>query len=73
MSRSKQKNPITGITTAESEKQDKKTWHRKLRRINKQRIKEGLEPLDKHDVSNPWDMDKDGKQYCPDWDKVWRK
>lgn len=67
MSRSRRKTPIRGITNSVSEKQDKRLANRRLRR----RVKEGLSaPLlettvlpDVREVSNPWAMDKDGKQY----------
>ena len=36
MSRSRKKNPIHGITTSDSEKEDKRIANRKERRINKQ-------------------------------------
>jgi hypothetical protein len=64
MSRSKQKTPVTGITTATSEKQDKRNANRKLRRCVKQRINEESDgtmlPLDK-EISDVWLMGKDGK------------
>ncbi len=69
MSRSKRTKPIFGNTTSHSEKEDKKIWHRKLRHISKQKLKD-LEPSfpDRKEVSDPWDMAKDGKHYwfnCP--------
>lgn len=73
MSRSRRKKPITGVTTASSEKEDKKLWHRVFRRKNKQLLNAGEEPLDIKDVSNPWDMDKDGKVYHDDWEGAYRK
>jgi hypothetical protein len=64
MSRSKQKNPITGITTAASEKQDKRIANRRLRRRIKQLLgadpRADILPLER-EVSNVWLMDKDGK------------
>ena len=63
MSRSRRKTPICGITTAESEKQDKRIANRRLRR----RVRSALRgdpdaPLPLlREVSNPWLMDKDGK------------
>jgi hypothetical protein len=67
MSRSKRSAPIIGITTAESEKDDKRAANRALRRVTRQVIRaEGAE----HDVtpvlrevSDPWRMDKDGKRW----------
>jgi hypothetical protein len=35
MSRSRKKNAVGGITSASSEKYDKKLWHKKYRRKNK--------------------------------------
>ena len=64
MSRSKRKTPITGITTATSEKQDKRIANRQLRRCVKQLLDVDPEtevlPLER-EVSNVWSMDKDGK------------
>jgi hypothetical protein len=63
MSRSRRKTPICGITTAESEKKDKRIANRKLRR----RVRAALHadpdaPLPLlREVSDPWLMDKDGK------------
>ena len=70
MSRSRRKRPFRGITSATSEKQDKRLANRTLRR----RIKEILsldvevEVLPElRDVSDPWVMDKDGKiRFDPD-------
>lgn len=65
MSRSRKKVPIGGVTTARTEKPDKKTWHRRFRRW----MKEQLEPIfsqDRRRVSNPWDMSKDGKYWRRD-------
>jgi hypothetical protein len=65
MSRSTRKNPITPVTTAASEAEDKKTWHRRYRRGENQRINHDsdAEPLSQSHYSDPWSMDKDGKQY----------
>lgn len=38
MSRSRRKTPITGITTARSEKFDKQRWHRAYRHAERQRL-----------------------------------
>lgn len=59
MSRSRKKTPICGHTLKESEKEDKKLWHRAWRRKQKQTD----ELIDKREVSNVWSMSKDGKQY----------
>jgi hypothetical protein len=77
MSRSYKKNPAGGITMADSEKKDKRLANRKYRRIVRQALMSWTEdtiiPL-LREVSNVWDMDKDGKRWhgwkYPD---VWRK
>ena len=64
MSRSYKKTPVTGITTACSEKQDKRIANRLERRKNKQILKlteDDICLLKKREVSNDWCMDKDGK------------
>ncbi len=63
MTRSHKKYPITGITTAESEKKDKQIANRKLRRKIKQNVTKEILPL-KREISDIWMMDKDGKQDC---------
>ena len=63
MARSKRKTPVRGITTAESEKDDKVASHRKARRVVKQAIEPGLEaplPLER-ELTNSWSLAKDGK------------
>ena len=64
MSRSRRKNPFCGHTMAESEKDDKRRYNRRYRRICRQILhtdpkREDLPILKK--VSNIWWMDKDGK------------
>jgi hypothetical protein len=63
MSRSRRKTPICGITTARSEKQDKRIANRRLRRRVRSRLHVDPDaPLPLlREVSNPWLMDKDGK------------
>lgn len=70
MSRSHKKNPIMGFTTCSSERQDKKTWHRRWRAS--ERTLFNSTPFDELDVylpvlekqvSDVWLMGKDGKQY----------
>lgn len=63
MSRSGRKSPVTGITTADSEKRDKRRANRGLRR----RVREIL-PADPdgvlpalREVNCVWGFDKDGK------------
>ena len=72
MSRSVRKTPIMGITTCRSEREDKKFWHRRWRAH--ERTKLSAVPLDDAEsnlavsvkqLSNIWDMGKDGRQYWP--------
>ncbi|CAN5889496.1 hypothetical protein BH18ACI4_BH18ACI4_01560 [soil metagenome] len=66
MSRSKKKTPIRGISSACSEKQDKRNYNRRFRRLCKQLLDLNLDadPLPHlRECSNPWDMDKDGKRW----------
>ena len=68
MSRSRKKTPITGVTLAESEKQDKAKSHRRYRKAVKLAISPDLEtPLPtERQLTNPWDMAKEGKsRYDP--------
>lgn len=72
MSRSVKKTPAGGITTSDSEKYDKKKWHKRLRQKTKQMLtstrydesemSDAILP-EVHDVSDPWNMSKDGKSY----------
>jgi len=67
MSRSLKKTPKTGITTAETEKDDKRKANRKLRRLTKIQVKKGDNELTKiKEISNVWLFDKDGKQFLKD-------
>lgn len=64
MSRSRRKTPVDGMTTARSEKQDKRLYNRRYRRVTKQMVhvepeRELLPHL--REYSDPWGMDKDGK------------
>jgi len=64
MSRSRRKTPIGGVTTAGSEKQDKRDYKRRYRRVAKQAVEAGDEskPLPiLREHSDPWSMNKDGK------------
>jgi hypothetical protein len=67
MSRSYKKRKFCGLTSARSEKKDKKTWHKKLRMKIKELVNSGedfsLVSKDKHAVSDVWSFSKDGKQY----------
>jgi len=65
MARSKRRTPVVGITTAVSEKEDKRIANRAERRINKALLsgdddERTLKP--KREVSNVWGFCKDGKQ-----------
>ena len=64
MSRSRRKTPVCGITTAQSEKQDKRIANRRFRRAIRQQMQ--AEPQvevlpQRREVSDVWAMDKDGK------------
>lgn len=64
MSRSYKHTTISAITTAQSEKQDKRLTNRRFRRISKHRVRIGAEPLvHLNEISDPWDFQKDGKRY----------
>lgn len=61
MSKSYRKHPFSPITTAVSEKQDKRLANRKLRRIARECLKQGKEPPHHiRAVSNVYDFAKDG-------------
>ena len=64
MSHSRKKEPFAGITTAPSEKEDKRQANRLLRHKVRQQLAENPEtdvPSAIQDVSDPWAMGKDGK------------
>lgn len=65
MSRSRRKHPFCGITTATTEKKDKRLANRKLRRafsrLDLSDPDNLVVPL-LREVSNVWSFDKDGKQ-----------
>lgn len=67
MSRSTKKIPIFGMTTSDSEKKDKESWHRRFRRAFKQLFNKSEDGWDEGNdeklYSDPWGMDKDGKRY----------
>ena len=66
MARSRKKTPITGVTSAESEKADKQAAHRRERRHVRQRLTvDATADVLPHtrEVSNPWAFAKDGKVY----------
>lgn len=67
MSRSYRKNSIAGISKAKSEKKDKQSCNKKLRRkirqiMVKEQIEDWLFPLP-NEIQNPYTMAKDGKIY----------
>lgn len=74
MSRSRRKVPIFGVASSNSEKLDKRIWHKRLRA--QERTRQAALPageLDAHvpiltlDVSSVWSMSKDGRRY---WSKA---
>lgn len=76
MSRSYKKTPVIGHTAAQSEKSDKKTWHRRFRHKTRDilrslhndpdMIDDTIMPVE-NDVSSTWSMSKDGKSYLGNW------
>jgi hypothetical protein len=65
MSRSRRRTPIFGITTSDSEKQDKREANRRLRRAVRLALDAGDEVLPHlREVSNVWGFAKDGKRWC---------
>lgn len=68
MSRSRRKTPIFGHTSARSEADDKRLWHKRWRsRVRDQLATLGPEgdplPVHRQAVSSTWDMAKDGKHW----------
>lgn len=64
MSRSIRKTKIFGITTAETEKQDKIRWNRTFRKVCKTLIRLEKEPPVKiQGVTDVYDGAKDGRRY----------
>lgn len=69
MSRSRKKTPISGNTTADTEKDDKRIANRAFRRIAKRKLKNAQDdhedclPKDLNEVSNLWSFNKDGKTW----------
>jgi hypothetical protein len=69
MGKSYNKSGYSGITTAASEKDDKKIWHGAMRAKNRVEINAALTQekevlsFDEREVSDPWSMNKDGKTY----------
>lgn len=76
MSRSYKKTPIAGQTAAESEKSDKKIWHRRFRHKTKDILRSMHNDADmmndtimpvEDDFSTVGSMSKDGKVYLGGW------
>jgi hypothetical protein len=68
MSRSRRKTPCGGITTAESEKQDKQIANRLLRRRNRQLYRNATDDVfqyQKNELYDNWKFAKDGKSRWP--------
>lgn len=65
MSRSRRQTPIIGITTADSEKQDKRRANRSWRAAIRRALREGEHESahSRHAFSDPWTMAKDGKKW----------
>ena len=68
MSRSRRKTPIFGHTTARSEADDKRLWHKRWRsRVRDQLATLGPDgdplPVHRQAVSSTWDMSKGGKHW----------
>jgi hypothetical protein len=76
MSRSFRHTPKTGVTTARSERYDKRNWHRRYRAIQRSILSH--RHLDYDDmvmslvceICDVWDFAKDGKIY---WGFFWEK
>ena len=70
VTRSHRKTPVIGILTADTEKRDKQLAHRRLRARERQDLHRGGEENPRlREVSDPWEMYKDGKQRIdPSWD-----
>lgn len=67
MTGSRRRTPIFGNTTAKSEKQFKQAENRKARRASRIAVDQGQEPPHAKDHGDPWNGDKDGKTYRPDF------
>jgi len=68
MARSRRRTPITSMTTAASEKQDKRWANRNCRSTLRRALKRGQDPDATvlpilRDVSDPWGMAKDGRSW----------
>lgn len=63
MSRSRKHTPISPNCGTKSEAIDKKIWHKRFRRTNRIKVKHDQDPLHLKELSNPWDMSKDGRHW----------
>lgn len=70
MSRSYRSTPIIGNAGGNSESTDKKIWHKRFRSYERDSLSkissdnfDSWLPVLERDVSNIWDMSKDGKHY----------
>ena len=68
MSRSRRKTPIFGHTTARSEADDKRLWHKRWRASERDQlsttgIDTGHVTTHRNAISSTWDMAKDGKSW----------
>ena len=81
MSRSRKKTPISGNTTAKSEKKFKQASNRNFRHRVHQALYAGMQGdlscfdilPEKKEITNIWDGPKDGKSYFLPFEKLWRK
>jgi hypothetical protein len=73
MSRSRRSLPITGTTTAPSDKRDKQKANRLVRRQVRAAIARDPDGVLPHrrELSDPWQFDKDGKLWHLDGDPRW--
>ena len=73
MSRSRKKNPITGMTTAKSDKKFKQREHRRERTAVRDALAKGKDAPSPKEFGDPAGSEKDGKQYLPDDARYRRK
>ncbi|HEV7305186.1 hypothetical protein [Ensifer sp.] len=73
MTRSRKKTPISGVTTAESDKPFKKREHRRERRAVADALAKGDELPSAKAFGDPWSGEKDGKLYRPNVPSMIRK
>ena len=65
--------PITGMTTAPSDKPFKKAEHSRERTAVRIALEQGDELPSPRAFGDPASSEKDGKQYLPNWEKARRK